>query len=87
MKKHWILLLALALTAALLTGCRRNTVPMIPTNTTAPLNTVRPTAPRTEPTVIPRPTETATAPIPSVPESTIEDGNGPIRSQTEPQKF
>ena len=77
MKKYSILVLALVLTAALLTacGCRNskpmNTVPTTVPTTEATKPTTQPTtAPTTSPTMAPETTENNNA--------TIDNGNGPL---------
>ena len=87
MKKTCILFTALLLTAALLSGCRRNTMLPVTAETTVPLNTVRPLPPTTEPAETLRPAETIPQATAAQPESTIEDGNGPIPSQIEKRSF
>ena len=87
MKKQLTIFLAAMLAALSLSACRRDMTPMSTMDTTVPLATVKPT---TEPTTVP--TTEATVPTRStvpmtteaVPESTIEDGNGPLPSDTVP---
>lgn len=70
MKKFAIPLLVLVLTAAFLTGCGcRNTKPMNTVPTTVPVATMPTTMPTTQPTV---PSSN------TVPDPTLEDGNGPL---------
>jgi hypothetical protein len=72
MKKITLLLLALALIAALVTGCGcRNSKPMNTVPTTMP-TTMPTTAPATMPTTMP------TVPTVDPTQDTTEDGNGPL---------
>ena len=79
MKKYSILVLALVLTAALLTACGcRNSRPMDTVPTTVP--TTEATRPTTQPTTAPttqptRETETTTT------DPSIDNGNGPLPSE------
>ena len=76
MKKYSIFVLALVLTAALLTACGcRNSKPMNTVPTTVP--TTEATKPTTQPTTAPttRPTETTTPT-----DATVDNGNGPLPS-------
>ena len=69
MKKITLLLLALSLTAALVTGCGcRNSKPM---------NTAPTTMPTTAPTTLPT-TAPTTMPTVDPTRDTIQDGNGPL---------
>ena len=72
MKKHFIPVLILVLTAAVLTGCRSRQKPMVPSIPTAA--TVPQTQPETRPATKPTTTPTGER-------ETIEDGNGPIPGQ------
>lgn len=91
MKKAMTLAFAGILTLGLLTACGRSRPPMVTTDPTVPLATVKPTYPTTEATTIPAQTvpSTTTAPTqsPTVPSTTIEDGNGPTPSQMTNQSF
>lgn len=72
MKKHFIPVLILVLTAAVLTGCRSRQTPVV--TTTPAATSVPQTRPETKPAT--RPTTTPTGE-----KETIEDGNGPIPGQ------
>lgn len=86
MKKHMLVLFASALAVTLLVGCQKKTKSMV-TEPSRPLATVVPTTPSrahtTRPTV-PDATSATTRPTVSheATRETIEDGNGPIASQT-----
>ena len=90
MKRRWILLGTALVLGAVLTGCRRDMPPMVTTETVPPLATVPATQPQEETKYLPGPepeVPTVTAQDQALPESTIEDGNGPIPAQPMPKDF
>ena len=90
MKRRLILLGTALVLGTVLTGCRRDMAPMLPTETVPPLATVPTTRSREETKYLPGPepeVPTVTARDQALPDYTIEDGNGPIPAQPMPRDF